>query len=118
MSKALEKRRERIRYKLKQTNPNAAHRLTVFRSNKNIHAQVIDLANGTTVAAASTTDKELSGKVKIKSNIDAAKAVGEAVAKKAAKKKVESVIFDRSGYVYHGRIKALADAAREAGLKF
>lgn len=110
----LQRRRQRIRTKIRKSG-NQLPRLTVFRSNKNIHAQVV--VDGKTVAAASTLDKELA-KLKVKSNAEAAKAVGELVAKRASKQKVEEVIFDRSGYIYHGRVKALADGARSAGLKF
>lgn len=111
----LAKRRIRIRHQLKKA-ANGLPRLTVFRSNSNIHAQVV--LGGKTVAAASTLDKELAKKLKSKSNADAAKAVGELVAKRASEQKIKEVIFDRSGYIYHGRVKALADGAREAGLKF
>lgn len=91
-------------------------RLNVFRSNKHIYAQLIDDTNGTTVAAASS--KALSADLESTSNIDAAKAVGKQIAKNAIEKGYEAVVFDRGGYVYHGRVKELADAAREAGLKF
>jgi large subunit ribosomal protein L18 len=95
-------------------------RLSVFKSNKYIYAQVIDDVAGHTLASASTMDTALvkDNKLESKSNLDAAKVVGEAVAKKALEKGIEAVVFDRGGYVYHGRVKALADAAREAGLKF
>lgn len=91
-------------------------RLSVHRSNANIYAQVIDDLKGHTVAAASTMDKDFSGK--IGSNKDAAAAVGKLVAERALKAGVKEVVFDRGSFVYHGRIKALADAAREAGLAF
>jgi large subunit ribosomal protein L18 len=93
-------------------------RLAVFRSNKHIYAQVIDDAKGTTVTAASTLDSEAKGALKNGGNVAAAKAIGKLIAQRAKEKGVEAVLFDRSGYLYHGRIKALADAAREAGLKF
>ena len=92
-------------------------RLSVFRSGAHIYAQVIDDAKGVTLASASTLDKELKGKVK-SSTIAAAKSVGELIAKRAKAAKVGAVVFDRGGYLYHGRVKALADAAREAGLTF
>lgn len=111
----LERRRQRIRTKIRKSG-NKLPRLTVFRSNKNIHAQLV--FEGKTVASASTLDKELASKLKNASNVDAAKAVGELVAKRASEQKIEEVVFDRSGYIYHGRVKALAEAAREAGLKF
>ena len=93
-------------------------RLTVFRSSKHIYAQVIDDLKGATVAAASSIEKDMRGSLKTGANIDAAKAVGKLVAERAQQKGVTSVVFDRGGYLYHGRIKALADAARESGLKF
>jgi large subunit ribosomal protein L18 len=91
-------------------------RLTVFRSSKHIYAQVIDDQKGATVAAASSLEKDMRSKTG--ANVDAAKAVGKLVAQRAIEKGVDSVVFDRGGYLYHGRIKALADAAREGGLKF
>ena len=91
-------------------------RLCVFRSNKGIYAQIIDDEAKTTLCSASTLDKSL--KIKNGSNIEAAKVVGEAIAKKASKAKITKVVFDRGGYLYHGRVKALADAARENGLEF
>ena len=90
-------------------------RLNVFRSLSNIYAQVIDDKNGVTLVAASSQDK---GFESYGGNIEAAKAVGTAVAKKALEKGIQTVVFDRGGYVYHGRVAALAEAAREAGLKF
>lgn len=91
-------------------------RLNVFRSNSHIYAQIIDDVNGVTLVSASSKDKDL-GLVK-GSNVEAAKQVGALVAKKALEKQIENVVFDRGGYLFHGRVKALADAAREAGLKF
>jgi len=91
-------------------------RLCVYRSLKNIYAQIIDDDNGVTLVAASSLDKEL--KDTYGGNKDAAKKVGELVAKKALEKGIESVVFDRGGYIYHGRVQELADGAREAGLKF
>lgn len=91
-------------------------RLNVYRSNANIYAQIIDDVNGVTLASASSIDKEL--KIENGSNIEAAKKVGALVAERAKKVNIETVVFDRGGYLYHGRVKALADAAREAGLKF
>ena len=93
-------------------------RLCVFRSNKNIFAQIIDDVNGVTLASASTIDKELKADIKYGGNKEAAKAVGEAIAKRALAKGIETVCFDRGGFLYHGRVKELADGAREAGLKF
>ncbi len=93
-------------------------RLAVFRSNKHIYAQIIDDAKGTTVTTASSLDPDTKAEVKNGGNIAAAKAVGKTVAKRALEKGISAVLFDRGGYLYHGRVKALADAAREAGLKF
>ena len=93
-------------------------RLSVYRGAKHIYAQVVDDVKGVTLASASSLDKELKGKLKSGKNIETAKVVGALVAKRAVAKGVKSVCFDRGGRIYHGRIKALADAAREAGLKF
>ena len=93
-------------------------RLCVFRSINNIHAQVIDDVKGITLAAASSTDRELKGKIKSGGNKESAKAVGELVAKRALDKGIKKVVFDRGGFKYHGRVQSLADAAREAGLEF
>jgi len=93
-------------------------RLTVFRSSKHIYAQVIDDAKGATVAAASTVDKGLKGALKTGADIAAAKAVGKLVAERAVAAGVKEVVFDRGAYMFHGRVKALADAAREGGLQF
>ncbi len=113
-NKARQKRHLRIRQTLVGTE--ARPRLNVFRSNTNIYAQVIDDKSGKTLCSASSLDKEL--KLTNGSNIEAAKAVGALLAKKALAAKIETVVFDRGGYLYHGRVKALAEAAREAGLKF
>ncbi len=93
-------------------------RLSVFRSSKHIYAQVIDDAKGVTLAAASTLDKDIQGKAKTGADRDAAAEVGKLIAARAKAGGVEAVVFDRGGYMFHGRVKALADAAREAGLKF
>jgi large subunit ribosomal protein L18 len=90
----------------------------VFRSNKHIYAQIVDDAKGATLAAASSLDVKKESGAKNGGNIAAAKAVGKIVAQRALDKGVSAVLFDRGGYIYHGRVKALADAAREAGLKF
>ncbi len=111
-----QRRRNRIRKKVHGTTTRP--RLNVFRSASNIYAQVIDDMNGVTITAASTLDKDVKDGLKSSGNIDAAKKVGAAVAKKAIEKGVKDVVFDRGGYIFHGRIKALADAAREAGLNF
>ncbi len=106
------KRHARVRNKISGT-PECP-RLNVFRSNSHIHTQIIDDVNGVTLVAASSVDMKL----KNGSNIEAAKAVGSEIAKRALAKNIEKVVFDRGGYVYHGRVKAVAEAAREAGLKF
>ena len=93
-------------------------RLSVFRSNKNIYAQVVDDAKGVTLASASTLEKALKGQLKSGSSKDAATAIGKLLAERATANGVKEVVFDRGPYLYHGRIKALADAAREAGLSF
>jgi large subunit ribosomal protein L18 len=93
-------------------------RLSVFRSSKHIYAQVIDDTNGMTLVAASSIEKDMRGGLKTGASIDAAKAVGKLVAERAVAKGVKDVVFDRGGYLYHGRVKALADAAREGGLSF
>jgi large subunit ribosomal protein L18 len=93
-------------------------RLSVFRSSKHIYAQVIDDVKGETLASASSLEKEMRGALKTGANVEAAKAVGKRLAERAAAKGVKEVVFDRGAYLYHGRIKALADAAREGGLSF
>ena len=93
-------------------------RLSVFRSSKHIYAQVIDDAKGETVTSASSLEKDMRGSFKTGANIAAAKAVGKLLAERAVAKGVKQVVFDRGGYLYHGRVKALADAAREGGLSF
>ena len=108
------KRHARVRAKLSGTE--ARPRLNVFRSNKNVYAQLIDDVNGVTLASASTLDKDFG--LESTSNLEAAQKVGELVAKRAVEKGISSIVFDRGGYLYHGRVKALADAARENGLEF
>jgi len=112
-----DRRKATVRRAIKEAATGRA-RLSVFRSSKHIYAQVIDDAKGATVAAASSIEKDLRGSLKTGANVDAAKAVGKLVAERAKEKGVTSVVFDRGSYLYHGRIKALADAAREGGLKF
>lgn len=110
------KRHYRIRNKISGTAQQP--RLAVFRSNQHMYAQIIDDTAGKTLAAASTLESDIKSKLEFTSTIEGAKAVGEAIAKKALEKGIDEVVFDRGGYVYHGKIQALADAAREAGLKF
>jgi large subunit ribosomal protein L18 len=112
-----ERRRRRTRYRLRRL-AGGRPRLSVFRSNKHIYAQVIDDGKGVTVAAASSVDTELKGTVGNSGATEAAEKVGALVAKRALAAGVSNVVFDRGGYRYHGRVKALADAAREAGLTF
>ncbi len=116
------KRANRIRKKLKSFSQ-GKFRLTVFRSNSNIYAQVIDDAKGITIVSASTLDKQLLSETKedrleLMGKISLARKVGLLVAFRASKAGVSSVVFDKGGYLYHGRVKALAEAAREGGLKF
>jgi len=111
------RRSRRVRHTLKKA-ANGRARLSVFRSSKHIYAQIIDDRAGKTVAAASSLDKDLKGALPKGSDLAAAKAVGLLVAERALKAGVKDVVFDRGGYIYHGRVKALADAAREAGLNF
>ncbi|MFM1515297.1 50S ribosomal protein L18 [Helcococcus ovis] len=105
----------RVRKKLSGT-PDKP-RLNMYKSNANIYAQIIDDVNGVTLVSASTLDKELKGE-NVGANIESAKKVGALVAKRALEKGIEKVVFDRSGYIYHGKVKELAESAREAGLKF
>jgi large subunit ribosomal protein L18 len=113
---ARSKRKKRISRKVQGTGERP--RLTVFRSNKHIYAQVVDDTLDKTFVAASTLNPELRGKVKKPGNIEAAKQVGELIAQKCLEKGIKEVVFDRSGYLYHGRVKAVAMAAREKGLIF
>ncbi|MGB0748769.1 MAG: 50S ribosomal protein L18 [Magnetospiraceae bacterium] len=111
------RRRDRTRITLRRRAVGRP-RLSVFRSNKHIYAQIIDDVQGVTLAAASTLDKELRSTVKNGSDVEAAAAVGKLVAERAVAAGVTNVIFDRGGYQFHGRVKALGDAAREGGLSF
>jgi large subunit ribosomal protein L18 len=113
---ATQKRHKRIRAKLSGTTESP--RLAVYRSTKHIYAQLIDDEKHVTIASASSVDKDLKEKLAHGGNIEAAKVVGETIAKKAKAAGIECVVFDRGGFLYHGRIAALADAAREAGLMF
>ncbi len=110
--------REKRHYRMRKNISGTAvkPRLAVFRSNKHIYAQIIDDATGTTLVSASTNDKDIT--IENTSNVEAAKTIGAAVGKKAVDKGITTVVFDRGGYIYHGKVKALADAAREAGLQF
>ena len=110
-----DRRKSRTRYRISQL-ANGRPRLSVYRSGKHIYAQIIDDAAGSTLASASTHEKD-AGLDKTY-NVDAATAVGKKIAERAAAKGVKQVVFDRGGYIYHGRVKALAEAAREGGLEF
>jgi len=113
-SKLFDRRKGRTRYRIAQTAERP--RLSIFRSGKHIYAQVIDDRAGATMAAASSNEKE--GKAPKTWNMDAAKSVGQKIAERAIAQGIKQVVFDRGGYIYHGRVKALADAAREGGLEF
>ena len=116
IQKQLQKRRaSRVRYKLRKQ-ANGRPRLSIHRSGQHLYAQIIDDSKGETLAAASTLDKAYKGKKGV--SVEAAKAIGELIAKRAKDAKVEQVVFDRGGFLFHGRVKALADAARSAGLVF
>ena len=111
------RRKQRVRNALRRV-ANGRPRLSVFRSSKHIYAQVIDDLKGETVASASSMEKDLRGKLKTGADVEAAKTIGKLVAERAKAKGVSTVVFDRGSYRYHGRVKALADAAREGGLQF
>ena len=113
-------RRKRIHYRIRKHVSGTAERprMVVFRSNKQIYVQVIDDLQGKTLAAASSNDKELAAQCKGKSGIEAAAIVGKTIAERAQAKGINAVAFDRGGYLFHGRVKSLADAAREGGLEF
>ena len=115
--KLFERRKRRTRHRLRKVE-RLKPRLSVFRSGKHIYAQIIDDLAGRTVAAASTLDKDIRDGLKTGANRDAAARVGKVIAERAKSAGVETVVFDRGGYLYHGRVKALGDAAREAGLNF
>jgi large subunit ribosomal protein L18 len=115
-NKARLKRHLRVRKKIKGTAERP--RLNIFRSSKHMYAQLIDDVKGVTLAAASTQDKELRSEIGNGGNVEAARKVGALIAERAKQKGIVKVVFDRGGYLYHGRVQALADAAREAGLEF
>ena len=115
--KLFERRQARVRNAIKSA-ANGKLRLSVYRSGKHIYAQIIDDVKGLTLASASTLDKEIRTQIKKSSTVEAAGFIGKVIAERATKNGISEVVFDRGGYIYHGRVKALADAAREAGLKF
>ena len=117
LSDRIERRQGRVRGALRRA-AGERKRLTVFRSSKHIYAQVIDDDAGVTLASASSMEKTARDGSKTGANVDAAKAVGKLIAERAQQKGVKEVVFDRGGYLYHGRVKALAEAAREGGLSF
>jgi len=112
-----QRRAQRVRRQIKKVSGDRL-RLSVFRSSKNIHAQIIDDSKGHTVASASTLEKDVKGSIKTGADVAAAAAVGKLIAERAVKAGVRNVVFDRGAYIYHGRVKALAEAAREGGLSF
>jgi large subunit ribosomal protein L18 len=114
---SIQRRAARIRHQVKAV-ANGRLRLSVHRSSKNIHAQIIDDSKGHTVAAASTLEKDVRGSLKTGADTAAAAAIGKLIAERAGKAGVREVVFDRGPYIYHGRVKALAEAAREGGLTF
>ncbi len=115
--KGAERRKARVRKALK-ARAGGRPRLSVFRSDKNIYAQIIDDSTGRTIVAASTLDKDIKATVKKGASKDGAFATGKLIAERAKKAKISDVVFDRGSYIYHGRVKALAEAAREGGLNF
>ena len=117
LGSGIERRKARVRRAVK-AGANGRPRLSVFRSSKHIYAQVIDDAKGQTLASASSLEKDMRDSLKTGANVEAAKAVGKRLAERASAKGVKQVVFDRGAYLYHGRVKALADAAREGGLDF
>ena len=116
--KLFEKRRQRVRNRLRANASKDRPRLSIHRTGQHIYAQVIDDTKGATLVSASSLDTELRGSLKSGANVDAARQVGELIAKRAGDAGVKDVIFDRGGFIYHGRVKALAEAARESGLNF
>lgn len=112
-----QRRAQRVRRQLKKVAGDRP-RLSVYRSSKNIYAQIIDDSKGHTLVAASSLEKDLKGSLKTGADVAAAAAIGKLVAERAVKAGIKEVVFDRGPYIYHGRVKALAEAAREAGLSF
>jgi large subunit ribosomal protein L18 len=115
--KSADRRKARVRRALR-ARAYGKPRLSVFRSSKQIYAQIIDDEKGATIVAASSLEKDLRGSMKNGATVDAAKAIGKLIAERASKAGIKDVVFDRGGYIYHGRVKALADGAREGGLNF
>ena len=118
IKKKWQSKRKRLKYHLKQKNINNVPRLIVFRSNNNIFTQLVDDTNSKTILSVSSTDKELKGAIdKAKSKIEKSTIVGETISKQMKKANIEKIIFDRNGYKYHGRIKAVGDAIRNADIQ-
>ncbi len=117
LSSTYQRRKLRVRRALHKVSTGRP-RLSVYRSSKHIYAQIIDDVAGKTMASASSLEKDLRAKLKTGGNVDAAQAIGKLLAERAVKAGIKEVVFDRGGYIYHGRVKALADAAREGGLSF
>ena len=115
-AKIRQKKHRRIRHRLSGTTQ--APRLAVFRSNQHMYAQIIDDTVGSTLVSASTLQEEVKAGLEYTNNVEAAAKVGEVIGKRAVEKGIKKVVFDRGGFLYHGKVKALADAAREAGLEF
>lgn len=118
INKKANRKARHLRVRKKVSGTPQKPRLNVYKSNTNIYAQIIDDVNGKTLVSASTLDKDIKTSVENAGNMEAAKKVGEVIGKKALEQGIEDVVFDRSGYQYHGKVKELAEAAREAGLKF
>ncbi len=118
IDRSTERRRIHKRIRQKISGDMTRPRLCIYRSSKYIYAQIVDDTQGRTLVAASTAEKDVRGDSKQGGNIEASKKVGKAIAERAKAKGIETVVFDRGGYLYHGRIKAVAEAARESGLKF
>jgi large subunit ribosomal protein L18 len=118
MDRSKERRRIHKRIRSKISGNSSRPRLCVYRSLNNIYAQIVDDSQGKTLATASTVEKEIRKDLKHTGNIEASKLLGKKIAERAKAKGIETVVFDRGGYVYHGRVKAVAEAARESGLKF
>jgi large subunit ribosomal protein L18 len=118
IDRSAERRRIHKRIREKISGSSSRPRLCVYRSSKYVYAQIVDDVHGKTLVAASTAEKDVRGDLKQAGNIQASKLVGKTIAERARAKGIETVVFDRGGYLYHGRIKAVAEAARESGLKF
>lgn len=117
-SRSIARKKRQLRIRNKIEGVASKPRLSIFRSNMHMYAQIIDDKLGHTIVSASTEQKEIAKSLQKTNNLDAAKAIGQLIAKRALEKGIEEIVFDRSGYIYQGKVQALAEAAREAGLKF